>query len=402
MALVNGATYRFQNRADPNRSLNVYGNSPTYLANVCLYTNNSNDICQQWVYREVGSHAYLECKGDPDLVLDLYTGSDSVAYENNYNAHVFNDVTSTCYIEILDASDDDPDYIQIKLEDYTNKYLTANQGSNGTAAGRGVNSNGNVYFYNGGLTDLSQDWKPIRLDGGSTPDPDPDPEPTDAPIDPPSNIESVNIMQRYNAPLPFTGSNITIYNVENNNSTEYYHRGSGFRPSESGEDFLDTANGQTVLSTIQNFAKTVFRRPSLPSRSSVAYYLFGEYDSSAKYHHGVDMNVGDGLAIRPFWGGEVVAKGGSYGRVQIYIPELDVTTIYMHMKDIPNDSVFAVGDTIDEDTIIGYQSNVSPYNIYSHLHFEVRKGRNAYAGDNTVSASNKALTSIIPYGYMKK
>ena len=177
MALVNGATYRFQNRADPNRSLNVYGNSPAYLANVCLYTNNSNDICQQWVYREVGSHAYLECKGDPDLVLDLYTGSDSVAYENNYNAHVYNDVTSTCYIEILDASDDDPDYIQIKLEDYTNKYLTANQGSNGTAAGRGVNSNGNVYFYNGGLTDLSQDWKPIRLDGGSTPDPDPDPEP---------------------------------------------------------------------------------------------------------------------------------------------------------------------------------------------------------------------------------
>ena len=179
MALVNGATYRFQNRADPNRSLNVYGNSPAYLANVCLYTNNSNDICQQWVYREVGSHAYLECKGDPDLVLDLYTGSDSVAYENNYNAHVYNDVTSTCYIEILDASDDDPDYIQIKLEDYTNKYLTANQGSNGTAAGRGVNSNGNVYFYNGGLTDLSQDWKPIRLDGGSTPDPEPDPDPSD-------------------------------------------------------------------------------------------------------------------------------------------------------------------------------------------------------------------------------
>lgn len=409
MALVNGATYRFLNRATEKeenglgRSLNVYGNSPSYLANVCLFKSNDGDVCQQWIYKESGGHKYLICKGAPSLVLDLFTGSSAAANVTNYNAHVFNQLSNTCYLEIEPLSGNDSGYIRIRLANYTNKYLTANQGSNGSNTGKDVNAPGNVYFYNGGLTDYSQDWKPIRLDGGTDPDPDPKPDDTTpTPIDPPAAIESVNIMQRYNAPLPFTGSTITICNVEDDNSTEYYHRGSGFRPSESGENFLDTANGQTVLSAIQNFAKTVFRRTSLPGRSSVAYYLFGEYDSSAKFHHGVDMNVGDGLAIRPFWGGKVVARGGAYGRVQIYVPELDVTTVYMHMKNIPGAAVFDVGDTIDEDTIIGYQSNVSPYSIGSHLHFEVRKGYNEFAGDNTASDKNKALTSIIPYGYMKK
>ena len=108
------------------------------------------------------------------------------------------------------------------------------------------------------------------------------------------------MMQRCKAPLPFTGSNITIYNVQNNNSTEYYHRGSRFRPGENGENFLDTANGQTVLSTIQNFAKEVSAIDYLPARSSVAYYLFGEYNSKAKFHQGVDMNIGDGKKIHAF------------------------------------------------------------------------------------------------------
>ena len=170
MALVNGATYRFENRADPNRSLNVYGNSPASLANVCLWTSDDDDICQQWVYRVTGGHAYLLCKGNQNLALDLYTGSGSSTVKN-YNAHVYAP-SETSYIEIEES---DGDYIQIKLEDYSNKYLTANQGSNGTSGGKDVNAAGNVYFYNGGLTDDSQDWLPVRLDGGSDPDPDPEP-----------------------------------------------------------------------------------------------------------------------------------------------------------------------------------------------------------------------------------
>ena len=397
--LKDGATYRFENRAAENevdgkgRSLNVYGNSPSILANVCLWTSDDDDICQQWVYEASATEdrGYLRCKGASNLYLDVYTGSGASTVVG-YNAHVYT-ISNTAYLEVEEISGG---YVRIKSM-YNGRYLTANQNSNGTSGGTDVNAAGNVYFYGGGLTDRSQDWDPILLDEG---DDEEEPGTVESPIDPPSNIESVNIMQRYKAPLPFTGSTITIKNVENDNSTESYHRGSGFRPSENGMDFLDTEKGRTVLSTIQNFAKTVFNRSTLPSRSSVAYYLFGEYDSSAKFHHGVDMNVGDSLAVRAFWGGKVIAKGGDYGRVQIYVPSLDVTTVYLHMKDIPND--FEVGDTIPEGTIIGYQSNVSPSSIASHLHFEVRKGENYYAGDNTQSSSTTALTSIIPYGYMTK
>ena len=226
-----------------------------------------------------------------------------------------------------------------------------------------------------------QCWHVIEVSGGSEPEPEPEPgDTTPTPIDPPSTIESVNIMQRYNAPLPFTGSTITIYNVENYKSTEYYHRGSGFRPSENGENFLDTANGQTVLSTIQNFAKTVYSQPDLPARGSCAYYLFGEYDSGALFHHGVDMDIEDGGEVKAFWGGEVVVKdtkdtpiNKKYGRVQIFVPELGVTTVYMHMKDIPTS--FNVGDTIPAGTTIGYQSNVSPDSIHSIFTLRFERGK---------------------------
>ncbi len=170
MALVNGATYRLQCRADTARSLNVYGTTPASLANVCLYKNNDNDICQQWVYKKSGSHEYFACKGNQNLALDLYTGSSSTANVKNYNAHAYAP-SETSYVSVEDVSGG---YIRIKLN-YNGRYLTANQGSNGTSSGKDVNAAGNVYFYNGGLTDYSQDWKPIRLDGGSTTDPEPDP-----------------------------------------------------------------------------------------------------------------------------------------------------------------------------------------------------------------------------------
>lgn len=168
MALVNGATYRFENRADGRRSLNVYGNSPASLANVCLWTSDDDDICQQWVYKVTGGHAYLFCKGNQNLALDQYTGSGSSTVKN-YNAHVYAP-SETSYIEVEEISGG---YVRIRLEEDPDKYLTANQGSNGTSGGNDVNAAGNVYWYDGGLTDRSQDWEPIRLDGGSEPGPEP-------------------------------------------------------------------------------------------------------------------------------------------------------------------------------------------------------------------------------------
>lgn len=162
MGLINGATYRFVNRADGARSLNVYGTSPASLANVCLWSSSDTDICQQWIYKEEGSNKYLQCKGNTNLVLDLFTGSSTTANVKNYNAQVYAK-SSTSYIEIEEATGD---YIKIKLL-YNGRYLTANQNSNGTSSGKSVNSAGNVYFYNGGLTDYSQDWLPVLLDAGT-------------------------------------------------------------------------------------------------------------------------------------------------------------------------------------------------------------------------------------------
>ena len=156
--LKDGATYRFENRADGNRSLNVYGNSPSILANVCLWTSDDDDICQQWIYEEEsGDRGYLRCKGASNLYLDVYTGSGASTVVG-YNAHAYTK-SNTAYLEIKEISGG---YVRIKSM-YNGRYLTANQNSNGTSGGKDVNAAGNVYFYGGGLTDRSQDWLPILL-----------------------------------------------------------------------------------------------------------------------------------------------------------------------------------------------------------------------------------------------
>ena len=78
--------------------------------------------------------------------------------------------------------------------------------------------------------------------------------------------------------MSFTGSTITIKNVQKDGTIESYHRGSGFRPSENNMNFLDTEKGQTVLTTIQNFAKEVFAINYLPARM----LMYGKEASNRK------------------------------------------------------------------------------------------------------------------------
>ena len=181
--LIDGATYRFENRADGNRSLNVYGTSPAILSNVCLWGSDDDDICQQWVYEESATEdrGYLRCKGASNLYLDVYTGSGASTVVG-YNAHVYTK-SSTAFLEIEEISGG---YIRIKSM-YNDRYLTANQNSGGTSSGTDVNAAGNVYFYGGGLTDLSQDWLPVRLDGGTDPDPGDDALTSDVIVSKPNN-----------------------------------------------------------------------------------------------------------------------------------------------------------------------------------------------------------------------
>ena len=170
MRLKNNATYQFISRADPLRALNVYGSSgsvPSSQKNVCLYKSNPKDTCQQWVYKEVGGHKFLVCKNNQNLALDMYTGSP--AAQNMVNAHVYAP-SNTSYLGIVDT---DSGYVKIYLTGYANKFLTANQGNNGDNNGRTTHDPGNVYWYKDGLTDNSQEWKPIPVDDGGFVDPQP-------------------------------------------------------------------------------------------------------------------------------------------------------------------------------------------------------------------------------------
>ena len=164
MIFKNNATYRFICRADTIRALNVYASAGTAprLSNVCLWKSSPSDIGQQWIYKKSGSNKYFVCKANPSVALDMYTGS--VSGQNNVNAHVYAP-SDTSYLAFEDT---DSGYIKIKLARYSNKYLTANQGKSGTSNGRTTHDPGNVYWYAGGLTDHSQEWKPILVDDGGS------------------------------------------------------------------------------------------------------------------------------------------------------------------------------------------------------------------------------------------
>lgn len=334
MALVNGATYRLQSRADTKRSLNVYGTSPASLANVCLYTNDNNDICQQWVYKKSGSREYFVCKGNQNLALDLFTGSSSAANVKNYNAHVYAP-SETSYITVEEISGG---YIRIKL-DYNDRYLTANQGSNGTSGGKDVNAAGNVYFYNGGLTDLSQDWKPIPLDG-TTPDPEPG-----------ENNPYADLNWRY------------VFDDKSNCSGRYgydttasiapaYHKHMGIDViCPAGVEIKSPARG-----TVYAVGGTQFQRPDDPDANisgttphkSMGYFVVLKMDDK-------DPITGRTMYVR-----------------------------FLHMRDVPS---LEYGETVSAGTLLGYVGN-SGYSDTAHLHLDVNTmTANQYWGDN-MTANN--------------
>lgn len=188
--------YRFISRADEDgRALNAFSASkPAALTNVCLYDDTPDDECQQWIYKETSKGNYFVCKANTALALDQFTGSSSVSGVTNYNAHLYAP-SKTSYIIPKYTRDSNGNVLYVKLqlaEDIT-KYLTANEGASGTAAGKDVNAAGNVYWYkSAGVTPMSQDWIPIDLEDEET-KPDPEP-PTDFPT-----------KQYLVPPFPFTG-----------------------------------------------------------------------------------------------------------------------------------------------------------------------------------------------------
>lgn len=303
----NGATYRLANRADGNRSLNVYGTAPKSLANVCLYRSSNGDICQKWVYREVGGHKYFVCKGNTGLALDLLTDPSAGSNVSNYNAHVYAP-SDTSYVTIMGASDGNSRYIRIRLASNSSKYLTANQGNNGTAAGKDVNAAGNVYWYKGGLTDFSQDWEPILLEDVSQPDP---PSPgSEQYLCLPFNNTTINVGYKNFAPG---------YNL---NGTPATHYGVDFIGGTFANDKRFCASGNGIVLGINQI-----------------------YQANSRY------TVGKWVIVK-------------YTNVKGYG---DLIVRYFHMHSIS----VSVGDSVNRDTVLGVMGETGDYCYGRHLHVEV-------------------------------
>ena len=145
--LTVGKTYLFQNKADGGRSLNVWCNS-TYpagnLSNVCLWKTDKNDNAQRWTlsYSKNGDNYVLKSEENSAKCLDLYTGTGSGA---NINAHLYSE-SSTSYLIFENGAYSNTVRIRLAGTTKNGYYLTANQGNPGSNDGRGVKSDGNVYF----------------------------------------------------------------------------------------------------------------------------------------------------------------------------------------------------------------------------------------------------------------
>lgn len=166
--LTVGKTYLFQNKADGGRSLNVWCNS-TYpaenLSNVCLWKTDKNDNAQRWTLScsKKGDNYVLKSEENTAKCLDLYTGTGSGA---NINAHLYSE-SSTSYLIFENGAYSNTVRIRLAGTTKNGYYLTANQGNPGSNDGRGVKSDGNVYFYSKLLDDESQEWEIIDLDSSS-------------------------------------------------------------------------------------------------------------------------------------------------------------------------------------------------------------------------------------------
>ncbi len=368
--LKDGATYRFSNRAAENevngkgRSLNVYGNSPSSEANVCLWTSDDDDICQQWVYEASATEdrGYLRCKElgeeDEELYLDVYTGP-GVSTVVGYNAHAYS-ISNTAYLEIEEISGG---YVRIKSM-YNGRYLTANQGSNGSSTGKDVNAAGNVYFYGGGLTDFSQDWLPVCLDGCDEPGVEPDDMPTKQYLIPPFPVTGVTADFGTDCEQIEAAQEVGYAVCEKYPHTFHY-----------GIDLIGRNTNNSADRNIRSsgYGEVVFTRdPDYPESVALGRIILVKYPNAAYgsgsskrniyflYCHLNSIEVNEGDMVYP---GDVIGVSGSSGfgtdqihlHLEAYTEEISISaseggsiaavdpTMYLFNKTSENDS-FGYGE----------------------------------------------------------
>lgn len=134
-----------------------------------------------------------------------------------------------------------------------------------------------------------------------------------------------------------------------------------------------------------------------------AIYPYGEEYNNEKrqFHEGVDFNSGWAANVYAITNGVIscIVKGDTSSSspsgassLMVYNPTYKVTVIYSHLKI---DGSFIVGDTIQQGTLIGTQSNIGT--DQQHTHVQIQSGRVTEA--KQIHKQDETLSSLKPYAY---
>ena len=383
------------NKKKQPHALNTKGTGGHYNNRNCNLWTLDYSTDMQWKVEipAEGGYARILCAGDTSYGLDYYHGED-----DNGNCDIYkvagNENDSKVNFITVNATENLYKIQCYKDNTGNNLYLTAMGNSDSKEVTNGTDVRWQAL--DSSKTTFQIWWLvPVEdVKEGTT---------TDSTswnlISPPTNINDVDIMATYNAPLPFTGSSFTLNNVpdklfsrgiENN---VQLHRGSGFKSDV--RDFQ--ASYQNIINAISDAVEVMYGHRNFNAKN-ICYFLFGEYDSSVGIHHGVDMAIGENSPIKALISGSVKYVNKNIGKVVIKNEDGQTCSCYHHMNDV----TVSVGDNVVAGVSqIGIEGKKG-YANGSHLHFEIRKESESGGAVPENYNFNTQMASIIPYGYMKK
>ena len=126
-------------------------------------------------------------------------------------------------------------------------------------------------------------------------------------------------------------------------------------------------------------------------KDSPGIHKNGKCDAYDGGHSGIDLQTkdvaGTKTANRKFFSlskGVVIKAGGDkYNTIAIYDETLDVTSLYLHARNVD----VAIGQTVEVGVKLGIQGSTGAYDA-EHVHFEVRKGKNSSYACGAIDSDN--------------
>lgn len=397
--IIAGNSYRFKSVSDTDKYLNILTDGDLDDGiNVTTYGLNENDLGQVWltsVYIHGNPMQYLlKSAKDNRFALDRWRINN--AKYNNADIYSIGATTEDIYDQVV-VFEPSGSYYKIKLAYRDNLYLTVtdeNTYGNGHNVAWAAATGGNNQLwlaepYSSGTGDSSNDGTSIYT----------------------------GILARNTTISTTTAPNPIIINEIPDKASDfapsYIEDGCEFHPScglFNGMNFNSEPEGEKIKEQLRKYIKIVFGDPNLTMEDKeLCYYLFGERIANGgenQFHPGVDINYYEGAPIHPLFPGFITGYSETdFGRVSINVPELNITTTYVHMRDVCDELTEAQKNGTEKvypSNIIGKESGrgATSYNDYDpHLHFEVTPyGSSTYAIPKKYPSVQ--MTSILPYGYM--